>query len=99
MRQRLALARTLLHEPDLVLLDEPYTGLDAHAAGVLRDVLASLKDGERTVVLVTHNLTQGLEMADRIIIQVRGRFVWQAPRTEVASEGFERTYREVVDRA
>ncbi len=99
MRQRLALARTLLHEPDLVLLDEPYTGLDAHAAGVLRDVLASLKDGERTVVLVTHNLTQGLEMADRIMIQVRGRFVWQAARTEVESEGFERTYREVVDRA
>ena len=59
MRQRLALARTLLHDPDFVLLDEPYTGLDAHAAAVLRQVLASLKDGHRTVILVTHNLSQG----------------------------------------
>lgn len=97
MRQRLALARTLLHDPDFVLLDEPYTGLDAHAASVLRGVLASLKDGHRTVVLVTHNISQGLELADRVAIQVRGRFVFLDDRSRVDGGTFEQFYRERVE--
>lgn len=97
MRQRLALARTLLHDPDFVLLDEPYTGLDAHAAAVLRQVLASLKDGHRTIILVTHNISQGLELADRVAIQVRGRFVFLGDRDDVDSASFERAYREKVE--
>jgi heme exporter protein A len=98
MRQRLALARTLLHDPDVVLLDEPWTGLDVHAAGVLRDVLGSLRDGRRTVVMVTHDLTAGLELADRVAIQVRGRFAFLERRAAVA-RGFEAFYREVVEAA
>jgi heme exporter protein A len=97
MRQRLALARALLHDPEFVLLDEPYTGLDAHAAGVLRQVLASLKDGRRTVVLVTHNLSQGLELADKVAVQVRGRLVLFADKAEVDADNFERAYRELVE--
>ena len=99
MRQRLALARTLFHDPELVLLDEPYTGLDAHAADVLRSVLAALKDGARTVVLVTHNLSQGLELADRVFIQVRGRIVFDRSRSEIEPTSFEHTYREIVESA
>jgi heme exporter protein A len=97
MRQRLALARALLHDPDVVLLDEPYTGLDPHASTVLRGVLASLKDGRRTVVMVTHNLRQGLELSNRVAIQVRGRFAWSAPREGLDPDGFERVYHEVVE--
>ena len=97
MRQRLALARSLLHDPDFVLLDEPYTGLDAHAASVLRGVLASLKDGHRTVILVTHNISQGLELADRVAIQVRGRFVFLDDRSTVDAGSFEQFYRERVE--
>jgi len=97
MRQRLALARTLLHDPDFVLLDEPYTGLDAHAAAVLRQALASLKDGHRTIILVTHNISQGLELADRVAIQVRGRFVFLEDRSEIDARVFERSYREKVE--
>lgn len=99
MRQRLALARALLHDPEIVLLDEPYTGLDPHAASLLREVLATLKHERRTVVLVTHNLTQGLELADRVVIQFRGRFVFHERREEVESEGFDHFYRETVDAA
>lgn len=99
MRQRLALARTLLHDPEIVLLDEPYTGLDAHATDTLNTVLVSLKDGRRTVVLVTHNLTRGLEMADQLAIQVRGRLVYESADTETDPTTFERFYREQVDGA
>lgn len=97
MRQRLALARALLHDPAVVLLDEPYTGLDPYAASVLRGVLSSLRDGRRTVVMVTHNLTQGLELADRVAIQVRGRLAWEARREEIRAEEFEHRYHEVVE--
>jgi heme exporter protein A len=97
MRQRLALARALLHDPEVVLLDEPYTGLDAHAAGVLRRVLSSLKDGRRNVVLVTHNISQGLELADKVAVQVRGRLVFQKTVSEVNAGTFERSYRELVE--
>jgi heme exporter protein A len=97
MRQRLALARTLLHDPEFVLLDEPYTGLDAHAASVLRGVLSSLKDGHRTVILVTHNISQGLELADRVAIQVRGRFVFLDDCAAVDPGSFEQFYRERVE--
>ena len=97
MRQRLALARTLLHDPRFVLLDEPYTGLDAHAAAVLRGVLESLKNGRRTVVLVTHNISQGLELADRIAVLVRGRLVSMEDREDVDPGSFEASYRSRVE--
>lgn len=96
MQQRLALARTLLHGPSVVLLDEPYTGLDPHAAAMLRTVLERLKDGRTTVVLVTHNLSQGLEQADRVVVQVAGRWVSDEPRAAVDAAAFERVYTDRV---
>jgi len=81
MLQRLAIARALLHDPDIVLLDEPFTGLDQRSAAALRDQLARLKAERRTVVLVTHNLDEGLELATHVAIQMQGRFVEFAPRS------------------
>ena len=97
MRQRLALARALLHDPDIVLLDEPYTGLDPSAASVLRGVLTELKDGRRTVVMVTHNLGEGLALANRVAIQVRGKFAWQGNPDQVDVSEFDRLYHRVVE--
>ena len=97
MRQRLSLARALLHDPDVVLLDEPYTGLDPSAASVLRDVLDELKDGRRTVVMVTHNLREGLEMATRLAVQVAGRFAWEGDNQGLGRKDFERHYHDVVE--
>ena len=94
---RQSLARTLLHAPDLVLLDEPFTGLDPSASAVLRDVLRELKDGSRTVVMVTHNLSEGLELATHITIQVSGRLAWQGVAAEVDRVGFGRFYHDVVE--
>jgi heme exporter protein A len=96
MRQRLALARTLLHDPALVLLDEPFTGLDLHAATLLREVLERLRDGNRSVVLVTHQLLEGLSLADRVAIQARGRFAFLGTRHELPRGEEERFYRERV---
>ena len=99
MRQRLALARTLLHDPSLVFLDEPFTGLDVHASALLRDVLVRLKDGQRTVILVTHNLSEGLALADRIAIQAQGRFVFLGVPHQIPEGTEERFYRERVEGA
>ena len=96
MQQRLALARTLLHDPRVVLLDEPYTGLDPHAAAMLNGVLERLRDGARTVVLVTHNLSQGRELASRVAIQVGGRWISDEPRAAVDAGRWERVYTERV---
>jgi len=97
MRQRLSLARALLHDPDVVLLDEPYTGLDPSAASVLRDVLRDLRDGRRTVVMVTHNLGEGLQLATRVAIQVSGRIAWEGAAADIENDGFEAFYHQVVE--
>jgi len=97
LKQRVALARALLHDPEVVLLDEPYTGLDPHASAVLREQLASLKDGRRTVVLVTHNLKQGLELADRVAIQVQGRFSSVTDSASLDLAGLEALYHAAVE--
>ena len=96
LKQRVALARALLHDPEVLLLDEPYTGLDPHASAVLREQLASLKDGHRTVVLVTHNLIQGLELADRVAIQVQGRFSSVTDAASLDLAGFDALYHAAV---
>jgi heme exporter protein A len=75
MVQRLAIARALLHEPDVMLLDEPFSGLDQGAAATLRELLGRLRAERRTMVLVTHNIDEGLELATHVAIQVAGRFV------------------------
>ena len=97
LKQRLALARALLHDPEVLLLDEPYTGLDPHASAVLREQLASLKDRHRTVVLVTHNIIQGLELADRVAIQVRGRFSSVTDAASLDLAGFDALYHAAVE--
>jgi heme exporter protein A len=99
MRQRLALARTLLHDPDVVLLDEPFTGLDSHASRLLEGVLRTLRDGRRTVVLVTHALGEGLALADHVVMLVRGRVALASPAGEIDPDGFAERYHRLVDAA
>ncbi len=80
MIQRLAIARALLHDPEVMLLDEPFSGLDQAAAATLRGLLGRLRAERRTMVLVTHNIDEGLELATHVAIQVAGRFVSLGPR-------------------
>lgn len=98
MVQRLTIARAVLHDPAIMLLDEPYTGLDLQAADMLRGVLQELAASNRTVILTTHNLEQGLEMCSRAAILNRGRIGWQGRRDEVDLDGMKEIYRDVTGR-
>jgi heme exporter protein A len=82
MQQRVSLARSLVHDPSIVFLDEPFTGLDPYAAEMLRRTLEVLRDQRRTLVLVTHDLRQGLELSDRWLLLSRGRIVHSGRSSE-----------------
>ncbi len=79
MVQRASLARAILHRPMILLLDEPYTGLDQQAVAILTDTLNNMHRAGHTVVISTHSLDQGLRLSDRIAILARGRLVHSAP--------------------
>jgi ABC-2 type transport system ATP-binding protein len=66
MRQKVAIARALLHEPPVIYLDEPTSGLDPSAAKTVRDFVAGLRDAGRSVVVCTHNLDEAERLCDRI---------------------------------
>ena len=79
LAQRAALARALLHEPDVVLLDEPFSGLDPEAAGRLEGVARALCGREgRVVAFTTHDVSRAFGMADRIVVLAGGRLVHDA---------------------
>ncbi len=96
MVQRLAIARAILHDPTIMLLDEPYTGLDLQAADMLRSVLQELAATDRTVILTTHNLEQGLEMCDRAAILNRGKVAWAGARAGIDLAGMREIYRDAT---
>ncbi|MBI1987880.1 MAG: heme ABC exporter ATP-binding protein CcmA [Nitrospinae bacterium] len=97
MQQRLAIARTLLHDPQVVFLDEPYTGLDQHAARMLEGLLGQMRSGQRTILLVTHNLARGLGMGDEVAIQVGGRILYREERGKIDPASFEERYFHCVE--
>lgn len=74
MKQRLAIARALLHEPPVLFLDEPTSGLDPEAARAVREVIGNLKQAGRAIILSTHNLDEADRLCDRIAV-VRGRLL------------------------
>lgn len=83
--QRVGLARVMLHKPAVLLLDEPYTGLDANAVEVLNAMLDEAVAEGRTVVLTTHDLEMGLRAATRVDIIDRGRIVYSGARNDPAT--------------
>jgi heme exporter protein A len=73
MIQRVAIARAMVHQPELLLLDEPHTGLDQKAIGILNDVVQAYKENGSTTLIVTHDLKQAALICDRIIIIQNGK--------------------------
>ncbi len=81
MRQRLAVARTFLHNPSLLLLDEPFTALDDRAIAVLQDLLKTALSEGRTIIMSTHQLREALELATDVALINRGKLAFSGPRT------------------
>jgi len=75
MRQKLALARTLIHEPPVLLLDEPTSAMDPESAQLVRNAIASLRTEQRTIIICTHNLVEAEMLANKIAIIYRGRIL------------------------
>ena len=78
MERRLSLARLTLHSPDLLVLDEPYAGLDVRAVLALHSTLKEAKELRKTVIFSSHDFIQTRDLCSRIMILHRGHIVWEA---------------------
>lgn len=81
MRQRLAIARAFLHDPELLLLDEPFTSLDDRAIAVLQTLLSGARARGSTIVMSTHQIREAMELASGVALLERGRIVFSGDRT------------------
>jgi ABC-2 type transport system ATP-binding protein len=75
MKQKLTLVRAMLHDPQVLFLDEPTSAMDPHSAKLVRDSIANLRQEKRTIILCTHNLAESEQLADRIAIVRRGQII------------------------
>ncbi len=96
MQQRLAIARAILHDPEVLLLDEPYTGLDQDASAMLDDVLQRVAAQGRTVVMTSHDLSRIAALASRFDVLARGHIVASVSRADIADAQLLDFYRAAV---
>jgi heme exporter protein A len=96
LQQRVAIARSIVHEPALLLLDEPYTGLDASGAAALTDMLRELRGARATLVLVTHNVDEGLAVASRAAIMLDGKLAREDDCAALDAAAYRAAYRAMV---
>ena len=96
MKQRISIARSVIHDPKILFLDEPYTGLDTHAAMTFERVLHGLKS-DTTKIMISHDIERGLKMADRVMILAKGKFLYSKHIDEIEDiEAFKQSYEELV---
>jgi heme exporter protein A len=96
MQQRVSIARAMVHDPSVVLLDEPFTGLDASGAAALTAALGVLRSSGAALVLVTHNLDEGLALATHAAIMTAGAFVRYEARGALEPRAYAESYRNLV---
>jgi len=96
LQQRVSIARAVVHAPAVLLCDEPYTGLDAAGADALTATLTALTSTGAALVLVTHQLGEGLALATQVAVLLAGRLASHAPRAAVDDAAFAGAYRALV---
>ena len=96
MQQRVSIARAMVHSPQVVLADEPYSGLDDSGARALTALLRELRSAGTAVVIVTHNLAEGLSLATHAAVMQRGKFVRYDASDRLDPASYAVTYREAV---
>lgn len=95
MLQRLSIARALLHRPEMLFLDEPYSGLDPHAMDILDTLIHQIRE-EHTFVMISHDLDKGLELCSHALILARGKVVLSEAKEDLDIDDFKVTYRSTV---
>lgn len=95
MRQRLAIARAFIHNPSVLLLDEPWTALDDRAIGLLSSLLHDAHAAERTIVVCSHQLREALEIATNVAVLERGKLTYQGPNRPEFREAPEKFYQNI----
>ena len=98
MQQRMAIARATLHEPSVLFLDEPFTGLDLSATNAFKEQLHDLHTDQRTLIMTTHDMSCGLEICDRVAIQNKGKFLLLEPVDSIDRGSFENFYIEALEK-
>ena len=83
MKQRLSIARALIHDPPILFLDEPYTGLDQHAIATFDKILGGVNAQDKTRVLISHDIEHGISMCDRAIILTNGHIAHEMSENEI----------------
>ena len=96
MQQRLTIARALLIEPKVILLDEPFSGLDQQGIDLFHQLLQSLISPSRIIIMITHNLQLGWKLATHYALMAGGKFVDQGRCQEITFEAFKQRYRELT---
>jgi len=96
MKQRLSLARAIVHEPSLLLLDEPFTGLDESACEMVGRMLRAFTAAGGAAVVTTHDIDRGLGVANSVAVLDRGKIVFEAAAAEVDGVSFRQKYRSVL---
>ena len=102
MKQKLALARALIHDPSVLLLDEPTSAMDPESSRLVRDEIARLRSSQRTIIICTHNLAEAEALADHIAIIYRGKILIngtldQLKRAVLGPAEYEAKFAEVFD--
>jgi heme exporter protein A len=96
MQQRVSIARAMVHSPQLVLADEPYSGLDESGARALTALLQELRSAGTAIIVVTHNLVEGLSLATHAAVMQRGKFVRYDAAGRVDAKSYAAKYREAL---
>jgi heme exporter protein A len=99
MQQRLAIGRAVLHDPDVILFDEPHTGLDQDACTMLDGVLKEVAARNRTVVMTSHDLARVADLATRFDVLSRGAIVASVRRSEIEPNNLLAFYRQAIQEA
>ena len=96
MQQRLGIARALLHDPDILLLDEPFTGLDQAGADFLKGYLAGARRAGKTCVMALHDTGLGHQLASRLVVIDRGTAALDAERDSLPLDAFRERYAAIL---